>query len=274
MSASPSSIYRFQVETHSGMDTEPAGRLCSGFSVLNCGQSNFCYELWTECFTLFTCCQNLNNFDLTYSMSHCPVSGDQRLLLSACQESLQCKVPTKLKGNNLIMDIIKNYSNSKNLIVIAMRSINSSLKTINGLVLLIIFIAVFLQIILRFTAKFTGFMLPWTEDLSRYGLVILTFIGSAIATLTNENIKISSFRKRIKPSISRWLEIIENSLLLFISIILSYGNFITAQKMIKSPAGALFDFIKIGHIYYIVFFSMVILALYSLFNLYMLLKKI
>ncbi len=170
------------------------------------------------------------------------------------------------------MRISENHAYQKNIFITAISKINFYIKRLNSIVFLFILAAVVIQILLRFTAKYTGIILPWTEDFSRYGLVVMTFIGSSIATLTDENIKISSFRKRIKPSISRWLSVIENLLLLFISIILSYGNFITAKKMIKSPAGALFDFIRIGHIYYIIFLSMLILGLYSIFNLYTLFR--
>lgn len=50
------------------MNFEPAGKLCKGFIVLNSGQSNFRFELWTMCFTFFTRCQILLNFGLIYSL--------------------------------------------------------------------------------------------------------------------------------------------------------------------------------------------------------------
>ena len=49
----------FPIGNHSGMDTEPTGKLCGGFIILNSCQSNFRFELWIVCFSLLTHYQNL-----------------------------------------------------------------------------------------------------------------------------------------------------------------------------------------------------------------------
>ena len=59
----------FPSVNHVGVNTEPTGKLSGGFIILNCGQSNFRFELWTVCFALFTHRQILLIFE-NYLQEH------------------------------------------------------------------------------------------------------------------------------------------------------------------------------------------------------------
>jgi TRAP-type transport system small permease protein len=92
-------------------------------------------------------------------------------------------------------------------------------------------IVLFIQVLGRYITQ-SG--LPWTEELSKYGMIWMVFIGAAVATKDASHIKVSLLEEKF-PSFSKWLIPIQNLIsLIFLAIIVKYGwdalSILSAQK--------------------------------------------
>jgi TRAP-type transport system small permease protein len=92
-------------------------------------------------------------------------------------------------------------------------------------------IVLFIQVLGRYITQ-SG--LPWTEELAKYGMIWMVFIGAAVATKDASHIKVSLLEEKF-PSFSKWLIPIQNLIsLIFLAIIVKYGwdalSILSAQK--------------------------------------------
>jgi TRAP-type transport system small permease protein len=92
-------------------------------------------------------------------------------------------------------------------------------------------IVLFIQVLGRYITQ-SG--LPWTEELAKYGMIWMVFIGAAVATKDASHIKVSLLEEKF-PSFSKWLTPIQNLIsLIFLAIIVKYGwdalSILSAQK--------------------------------------------
>ncbi|WP_044748172.1 TRAP transporter small permease [Bacillus alveayuensis] len=81
-------------------------------------------------------------------------------------------------------------------------------------------IILFIQVLGRYITQ-SG--LPWTEELAKYGMIWMVFIGAAVATKDASHIKVSLIEEKF-PSSSKWLTPIQNLIsLVFLAIIAKFG---------------------------------------------------
>jgi C4-dicarboxylate transporter DctQ subunit len=79
--------------------------------------------------------------------------------------------------------------------------------------------------------------LIFTEELARYLMVWVVFLGSAIAVRDGAHIRISMLLNRLPPSVQRWVTVIAEVLtLVFLSIIVVEGVRILPKQLSQIPA--------------------------------------
>ena len=82
-------------------------------------------------------------------------------------------------------------------------------------------LTIFLQVVFRYVIKGS---LPWSEEVARYLMIWIGFIGGSLAFRSGEFIGIEVLRIRMSPLFSRVLEIsISISLILFLSFLVIVG---------------------------------------------------
>src|SRR4051794_20209837 len=83
-------------------------------------------------------------------------------------------------------------------------------------------VVVFAQVVFRYALELP---LSWSEELARYLLIYMTFIGSALLIGEKGHITVDVLVQKLPPSIGRWLQIVITLLLLSASLILLvYGT--------------------------------------------------
>ncbi|MBK5241486.1 TRAP transporter small permease [Clostridium sp.] len=119
--------------------------------------------------------------------------------------------------------------------------------------LIIIFILmtvfIFLQVIFRYVLKSS---LSWSEELSTYLFIWLTFLGASVGIRNGAHIKVMFFVNNIKNIILRKCIItFSNSLSIIFLIILSYyGTIIANQIFVLDQISASMPFLRIGVVYF------------------------
>lgn len=141
------------------------------------------------------------------------------------------------------------------------------LDIINGVikwVLIIMFIAmvivVFLQVLFRFVLNQP---LAWTEEMARYLLVWLTFLGAGYGMSVKAHPSIELLYEKTSGLVKKGLTIISAALIVFFfwQIIDSSLEFISRSMAQKSPALQ----IPMGYIYYVIPISSVLFIINLLY---------
>jgi TRAP-type transport system small permease protein len=78
-------------------------------------------------------------------------------------------------------------------------------------------LVVFAQVVFRYVLQLP---LTWSEELARYLLIYMTFLGSALLIGEKGHISVDVFVQKFSPSIQRWLHVWISILLLVGSLIL------------------------------------------------------
>lgn len=96
-------------------------------------------------------------------------------------------------------------------------------------------IVVFAQVFFRYVLEAP---LPWSEELARYLLIYITFLGSGLAINTNEHILVDFFQKLIPKKFQHVLNILINLIILFCCVLIVYYGitFTAISKNGISPA--------------------------------------
>lgn len=126
-----------------------------------------------------------------------------------------------------------------------------------GILLAIMSIVIFLQVIYRYVLHAS---LPWSEELGRYILIYLTFLGASVAVKKNAHIGIEVIVKLFPRPISKALEWVANILsLAFFVILIVYGSKVVKITMMQlSPA----MHVKMGYIYMAVVIGAVLMMIH------------
>ncbi|MBY7144476.1 TRAP transporter small permease [Virgibacillus sp. NKC19-3] len=90
--------------------------------------------------------------------------------------------------------------------------VNNVVKYLVSILFIALVVLVFMQVVTRFIINYP---LSWTEEISRYLMIYIVFIGSALAVRTNEHIAIDFLLEIISPKNKKRLNIIT----LFISVL-------------------------------------------------------
>ncbi|WOL39527.1 TRAP transporter small permease [Pyramidobacter sp. YE332] len=104
--------------------------------------------------------------------------------------------------------------------------------------------------------------LPWSEELSRYMMVYLTFLGLSVGVKRGALIEIEAFMSFFPKSIQRWTAVFVTMLnMAFFYILIRYGIKITMITLRQtSPAMG----VKMGYIYASIAIGAALMMLHSL----------
>lgn len=110
---------------------------------------------------------------------------------------------------------------------------------------------IFLQVIFRYIFKES---LSWSEELSTYLFIWLTFIGASIATREGTHINVGMFISSRKSKVTRKiLTVFANTLsMFFLGVLTVYGFNIAAQILKFKQVSASMPFLLVGIIYFAV----------------------
>ena len=111
----------------------------------------------------------------------------------------------------------------------------------------LLIVTVLLQIFSRYVLTVT---IPWTEDGARLILIVMTFLGTAVALRDNEHIAITFLFKRIPTKYKNYLSIFFNLIILFFLIFFIKGSLEMTSMNWVLPVVS-FPKLKIGYIYII-----------------------
>jgi TRAP-type C4-dicarboxylate transport system permease small subunit len=121
------------------------------------------------------------------------------------------------------------------------------LKYILVFTFVLLIITVLLQIFSRYVLTVT---IPWTEDGARLILIVITFLGTAVALRDNEHIAITFLFKRIPTKYKNYVNIFINLIILFFLIFFIKGSLEMTSMNWVLPIVS-FPKLKIGYIYII-----------------------
>lgn len=130
-------------------------------------------------------------------------------------------------------------------------------------------VLVLLQIFARYVLRVS---IPWTEELARYTLIYIVFLGSAIAIREKKHIVISFLIDRLRPRFTKWF----NVFAILASMMFLYGLTRGSIEMIgltmNVTTGSLY-WLKMGYVYMAVPVGCFFMMIYLLQNLIQLLKN-
>ena len=104
-------------------------------------------------------------------------------------------------------------------------------------------VVVFAQVIFRLTAG----SLPWSEELARYLMIYMVYVGTSIGIKRGTHIAVEVIMDRCPPSLQKVVEILVDLMMIAAFVILCYYGMkiVNIPMMQKSPAMQ----IKMGYVY-------------------------
>jgi len=131
---------------------------------------------------------------------------------------------------------------------------------INTLAFIVMVVIVLLQIFARYVIHIS---IPWTEELARYLLILITFIGGALAIRNKQHIAvtviINKLPKKVRFYLNKFFEIIE---IVFLIVVFK-GSVIMINCNWEAPVGAI-SWLTKGKLYLILPVSIVMMVTYLL----------
>ena len=138
----------------------------------------------------------------------------------------------------------------------AVAKINKLTRFVVILLLMLMVIAVSLQVLFRF---FLDQPLAWTEELARYLLIWITFLGSAYAMSIRAHIGTEYILKYLSPFMGKVLLVIAAILsILFFGVMVQQGYLLSARSMTQFSPTLL---LPMGYIYSVIPLSGVLLIM-------------
>lgn len=124
--------------------------------------------------------------------------------------------------------------------------------------------ALMLQVIARYVLQVS---IPWTEEVSRYLLVLMTFVGAALALRDRQHIAITFLLDRLSATRRIWADLLFNVLIMLFLGAVFRGSVRMIQLTWETPAGTI-PWITTGRIYLILPFTVVLMLGYLLAQVY------
>ncbi|MGJ9383128.1 TRAP transporter small permease [Salipaludibacillus sp. CF4.18] len=133
---------------------------------------------------------------------------------------------------------------------------NRIVENLTCTLFVVMVLLVFLQIVSRvlFSSSFA-----WTEELARYLMIWITFLGASVGFQYSSHISVEYFINKFKPRYAKWMQVTASTAcLIFLSVLLIKGIDIIDRSMIQKSASLR---IPIGFIYYIMPISAILMAI-------------
>jgi len=133
-----------------------------------------------------------------------------------------------------------------------------------GLILMIMTVLVLAQVYFRF---FTEGSLTWSEELSRFLMIWMTFLGSVVALRRNEHIQIDNLikSKRVSNGVRTVILILRSCLMIGFLVSMFYGTLTLMQitGFQRSPSMGL----SMTYVYAVIPISSLFMVIYALIDL-------
>jgi TRAP-type C4-dicarboxylate transport system permease small subunit len=139
--------------------------------------------------------------------------------------------------------------------------INRVVEMVSAGMLAVMVIVIFLQVIFRSVIKTA---IPWSEELARYLMVWMTFLGAGIAVKRRGHIGVEALVRLLPPSGKKAALLFSGalSMILFVSLIILGYNLLGIVKPQLSPAMGLSMAIP----YSAIFIGGILMLLYSFYD--------
>lgn len=124
-----------------------------------------------------------------------------------------------------------------------------ALEVIVALAFASMLILVVAQVLIRYVLPFS---IPWTEEAARYMLMLITFLGAAVALRKGDHICVSTFLERMPERTQRKFYLVFAPIIFVFLIVILYGSVGMARQMWRSPVGSI-SWLRMGHLYVIAF---------------------
>jgi TRAP-type C4-dicarboxylate transport system permease small subunit len=144
-------------------------------------------------------------------------------------------------------------------------------KVIDGLgifMFIALSVIVFLQVVFRFVLRLPA---PWSEEMARYLLVTMTFIGAAIAVRYQSHlVAVNIFRKAPK-TVAVGANLLVECAILFFSVLMLKGS-IDMILIAGTETATSFTWLRMAYVYTIIPFSLGLICVYTVINIFRKLK--
>ncbi|MEN3183983.1 MAG: TRAP transporter small permease [Atribacterota bacterium] len=121
------------------------------------------------------------------------------------------------------------------------------LEVVVALTFVVMLFLVVTQVLIRYILPFS---IPWTEEAARYTLMLITFLGAAVALRKGDHICVSTFLERMSERARRRFYLAFAPIMFAFLVIVLYGSFTMARQMWRSPVGSI-SWLRLGHLYVI-----------------------
>lgn len=141
--------------------------------------------------------------------------------------------------------------------------LSSSLNGVMAISLALMAILVFGNVVLRYLFN-SG--ITWSEEMSRFLFVWLTFLGAIGALKDNEHLGVDMFVKKLSPLMKKVVFVVINGLILYVLWLVLDGSWKMTLINIDSKAPA--TGLPLGYVYGIGIFMSICMAIVIVSNLY------
>lgn len=98
---------------------------------------------------------------------------------------------------------------------------------------IILFTALMLSLVLMIISRnvpFINFDVMWTDEVGRYMLVYLVFLGSGLAMIEGKHIRVDFILEQLSPRLRRWVELFNDLVTIAFLLVMVVSGFILVQK--------------------------------------------
>jgi len=132
------------------------------------------------------------------------------------------------------------------------------LGIISTLAFIVMVIVVLLQIFARYVIRVS---IPWTEELARYLLILITFIGGALAIRDKQHIAVTAIIDKLPKKLRYYLNKCFNISIILFLVAVFKGSIIMVNLTWGTPVGSI-SWLTTGKLYLILPISIVIMLGY------------
>lgn len=98
---------------------------------------------------------------------------------------------------------------------------------------IILFTALMLSLVLMIISRnvsFINFDVMWTDEVGRYMLVYLVFLGSGLAMIEGKHIRVDFILEQLSPRLRRWVELFNDLVTIAFLLVMVVSGFILVRK--------------------------------------------
>lgn len=106
----------------------------------------------------------------------------------------------------------------------ALRWLSDKLNKITEVIITLLLVWLTIVLVIQVSSRYVfNSGMPWTEEMARYTMIWVIFLGAAVVTRVKEHISVP-IMETLFPSLKKYLHLIQNILfLIFVVLVLSYS---------------------------------------------------